>query len=139
MVDFAIAQSLLSVDAFQTGVFFGVPVVSGAFAGMCVNFALSRRYVFDRDDRHAMHQMRSFFFISVSTMMLRLIVGYALVGLFALPFFAFLSALPVEAPGSRLAQVGAMGLVTFYSFLAHKHISFAGGIRLWLSKRLSVR
>ena len=42
---------------------------------------------------------------------------------------------PVSLPVERLAHLGAVGMVTVYSFLAHRHISFAGGFR----KRLRAR
>lgn len=133
LVDLAIAQSLLFVAMFQTGLFFGVPVVAGAAGGMAVNFLLSRQYVFETDERHAFDQARSFFIISVTTMLFKVMVAYALVALFALPLFGMIHALPVEAADSRLAQVISMGIVAIYSFFAHKHISFAGGIRRWLT------
>ena len=77
--------------------------------------------------------MRSFFLVSLSTLMLRLIVAYSLVAILTLPVFAFLDMLPIEAAPMRFAHIGAMGLVTIYSFFAHKHISFSGGITRWMT------
>ena len=67
--------------------------------------------------------------MSLSTALLRILVAYLLVALFALPIASFVSALPISAPGDRIAHLGAVGIVTIYSFLAHRHISFAGGLR----------
>ena len=61
-----------------------------------------------------------------------------LVALFALPAFAVIALLPVAAPAERLAHLGAVGLVTIYSFLAHKHVTFAGGLLIRLNGRATV-
>ena len=73
-----------------------------------------------------------------STALLRIAVAYTLVALFGLPVFSFLLALPVSLPAERLAHIGAVGLVTVYSFLAHRHISFAGGFRNRLRARTTM-
>jgi putative flippase GtrA len=139
LADFALVQSLLLIDIFHNPASFGAVVVLGALLGMNVNFWVSRRFVFQPDQRQPRDQMRSFFVISLTTLLLRLFVAYALVMLFAMPVFAFLALLPIEAAPLRVAAVGAMGLVTVYSFFAHKHISFSGGISRWLSRLKAVR
>jgi putative flippase GtrA len=134
LADFVLVQSLLWIDVFHNTASFGAVVVLGALLGMNVNFWVSRTYVFAPDTRRTRDQMRTFFVISVTTLLLRLVVAYALVALFTLPAFGFLAFAPIEAAPMRLAHIGAMGLVTFYSFFAHKHISFSGGIVRWLSQ-----
>lgn len=136
LADFALVQSLLWIDIFHNPASFGAAVVLGAVLGMNVNFWVSRRFVFQPDHRRTRDQMRSFFIISLTTLLLRLVVAYAFVALFTLPIFAFLDRLPIEAAPLRLAAIGAMGLVTIYSFFAHKYISFAGGVTRWLSHTL---
>ena len=81
-------------------------------------------------------QMRSFFIVSLTTLVLRLVVAYGLVALFTLPLFCVLDLLPIEAAPLRLAAIGAMGIVTIYSFFAHKHVSFAGGVTNWFRAQL---
>jgi putative flippase GtrA len=137
LADFALVQSLLTLGMFREGLLFGVAIAGGALLGMSVNFLLSRRFAFDPDDRKTLAQARSFFVISLSTLVLRVITAYALLALFALPILGFVAMLPVDAPQERLAHIGAAGLVTIYSFFAHKHISFGGGVRSWISKRLA--
>ena len=137
-VDVAIVQTLLSFALLQHPAFFTLAIAMGAFAGMSVNFALSRRFVFKPDKRPAHRQFASFILVSVTTLALRLCVAYALMALFALPFMAWVGALPVDAPAERLAHLGAVGLVTVYSFLAHKHVSFAGGFLSRLGSRSTV-
>ena len=139
VVDFTLAQALLSVAQFQSGLFFGVPVVVGALAGMSTNFVLSRRYAFTPDNRATPDQMRTFFLVSVSTLLLRLAVAYVCLALFSSAIFGWLVTLPIEAAPSRFAQVFAMGLVAVYSYFAHKHISFGGGLRHWLKMNMGAR
>ena len=134
IADFVLVQSLLWIDTFRTPLSFGAAVILGALLGMNINFWFSRRFVFTPDQRRTSEQMRSFFLISLSTLALRLIVAYALFAILTLPMFASLEQLPIEAAPMRLAHVGAMGLVTVYSFFAHKHISFSGGITRWVTK-----
>ena len=131
VADFILVQSLLWIDTFRSPLSFGAAVALGALVGMNVNFWFSRRFVFTPDARRTRDQMRSFFIISLSTLALRLIVAYTLVAILTLPLFAFIDALPFDAAPMRLAHVGAMGLVTIYSYFAHKHISFSGGITRW--------
>lgn len=97
-----------------------------------MNFLLSRRYVFRPDRRKTVAQMRTFFIISLSTLVLRLVVAFSLVTLFYSLTTTFFEPAMTIAPAERLAQVSAMGIVAVYSFFAHKHISFSGGIRRWL-------
>ena len=137
-VDVVIVQSLLSLGVLHHSAFFALAIAMGAFAGMSVNFVLSRRFVFTPDERPAGRQFASFVLISLTTLALRLAVAYGLVALFALPFMAWINVLPVDAAPERLAHLGAVGLVTIYSFLAHKHVSFAGGIFNWLGSRTTV-
>lgn len=138
VVDVAVVQALLSLDLLHHPQFFALAIALGALSGMSVNFALSRRFVFTPDIRPAREQFLSFFFISLSTLALRLVVAYALVAIFALPVMGWIAMLPVAAPAERLAHLGAVGLVTIYSFLAHKHVSFGGGLFNWLGSRTTV-
>jgi putative flippase GtrA len=137
LADLAIAQSLLFVPVLGSGPGFAVPVVAGALTGMSVNFLLSRRFVFEIDARRARDQMRSFLVIAFTTLGLKLLVGYLLLTGFIVVLDRWFAALPDPAAPARVAQFGAMGIVAIYSFLAHKHISFDGGVRAWLRRRLA--
>ncbi len=136
-VDVALVQSLLTLDYIHHHGFFALAICAGAFAGMGTNFVLSRRFVFCRDSRSAVEQFGSFALISFSTLLLRVLAAYALLALFSVPPFTALH-LPIDAAPQRLAYLGAVGLVTIYSFLAHKHISFAGGLLRILENRMVV-
>jgi putative flippase GtrA len=137
--DVVLVQSLLSLDLLHQPIYFALAIATGAFAGMSVNFALSRRFVFAPDLRPARQQFGSFLLISLTTLLLRLVVAYALVAFFALPAMAWVGLLPIGAPAERLAHLGAVGIVTIYSFFAHKHVSFAGGILALFASKSAVR
>lgn len=127
-IDVALVQALLGLDAAHSPFFFAMAITMGAMAGIGINFALSRRFVFASDGRRISAQLLTFILVSLSTLALRLVVAGLLVALLGLPLFSWLAALPVTAPAERVAHLGAVGLVTFYSFFAHRHVSFAGGI-----------
>ena len=137
-VDVAIVQTMLSFDMARQPLFFALAIVLGGLAGMLVNFTLSRRFVFASDHRSARQQLATFALVSLTTIGLRLVVAHALVALFALPAFAVIALLPVPAAAERLAHLGAVGMVTIYSFLAHKHVTFAGGLLSRLTGRATL-
>ena len=138
-VDVALVQLLLALGFASSPPLYATAIALGAICGMSVNFLVSRRFVFASDQRAPHEQMASFFVISVTTLLLRLAVAFGLVALFALPLFAWIGVLPVDAPFERTAHLGAVGLVTLYSFFAHKHVSFAGGILALFSRKSVVR
>lgn len=137
-MDVAIVQTMLSFDGMRQPMFFALAIVLGGLAGLLVNFTLSRRFVFADDNRTARQQLLTFALVSLTTIGLRLVVAHGLVALFSMPAFAAISLLPVAAPAERLAHLGAVGLVTIYSFLAHKHVTFAGGFLSRLSSRTTL-
>lgn len=127
-VDVAVVQGLLFLDLLHHPLFFALALTLGGFAGVTVNFALSRRFVFTPDARPALQQFTTFAVVAFSGLGLRLAFAYALIALFALPAFAWLTAMPVPAAAERLAHLLAVALVTVYSYFAHKHVSFTGGL-----------
>jgi len=136
-VDVAIVQSLLFLD-LQLPLFLALAMTLGGMVGVTVNFVLSRRFVFAPDARPAHEQFITFAIVAFSGLALRLLLAYALVACFALPAFAWLTALPVPAVAERVAHLTSVVLVTVYSFIAHKHISFTGGFLKWLGSRATV-
>lgn len=136
-MDVALVQGLLTLDYVHHQGFLALAICAGACAGMGTNFLLSRRFVFSGDGRSAVEQFSSFALISFSTLLLRVLAAYALLGLLSRPLFTALY-FPIDAAPERLAYLGAVGLVTLYSFLAHKHISFAGGLLRILENRMVV-
>ena len=125
LVDFVLVQTLLVLPMLQTGPLFGLAIALGAIAGMSVNFILSRRFVFGREGQASAAERIRFVLISLTTLVLRIAVAYAAMSVLVLPVFGWVAGLPLDAPVTRLSHITAMGLVTIYSFFAHKHISFA--------------
>ncbi|WP_086469762.1 GtrA family protein [Devosia lucknowensis] len=137
-VDVALVQICLQLLSLHPSIALACAMCVGAAGGMSVNFFLSRRFVFASDGRRPHQQFLTFFAVSLSTAMLRLAIAYGLVSLLSLALFAPLLILPVSLPAERLAHLGAVGIVTIYSFLAHRHFSFAGGFRSRLLTRTTM-
>ena len=137
-VDVTVVQGLLFLDLLRQPLFLALAVTLGSVAGVIVNFLLSRRFVFKPDTRPAAQQFATFAIVALGGLGLRLVVTYALVGLFALPALAWIGTLPVPSAAERLAHLSAVALVTTYSFFAHKHISFSGGFLNRLGSRETV-
>ncbi|MGB3335941.1 MAG: GtrA family protein [Devosia sp.] len=137
-VDVALVQALLFLDFLHHPLFFALAITLGGLAGVSVNFALSRRFVFTPDTRPVLQQFLTFAIVAFSGLGLRLVLAYALIALFALPALAAIAALPVPAAAERLAHLISVALVTIYSYLAHKHISFTGGLLNRLGSRSAV-
>jgi putative flippase GtrA len=137
-VDVSVVQGLLFLDLLHQPLFLALAITLGSIAGMTVNFLLSRRFVFKPDTRPALQQFTTFAIVALGGLALRLAVAYALVGLFALPAMAWIGALPLPSAAERLAHLTAVALVTTYSFFAHKHISFSGGLLNRLGSRQTV-
>ena len=138
-VDIAVVQILLGSGFAGSATLYAAAIAFGALGGMTVNFLISRRFVFAIDDRATHEQLVSFAVISLSTLALRLLVAFLLVELFTLPLFSWSAQFPIEAAPQRAAHLGAVGLVVLYSFFAHKHVSFAGGVLAFLANKATVR
>ena len=121
-------QGLLFLDLLHHPLFFAFAITLGGLAGLVVNFQLSRRFVFTPDARPVLHQFVTFALVAFSGLGLRLALAYALIALFALPLFAWIAALPLPAAAERVAHLAAVALVAVYSFLAHRHVTFSGGL-----------
>lgn len=137
--DIALVQALLSFDLLHQAHLFPLVMLAGASLGLSINFALSRRFVFAAEAGPARAQFVRFLLVSLTTFGLRLGVAYALLALFALPFMSWIGLLPLHASSERLAHLGAVALVTLYSFVAHKHISFgSGGFPAFAKSKMAV-
>lgn len=139
IVDAALVQLLLSLTHNAAPGIYAVIIALGALLGISVNFTLSSRFAFTPDNRPTHRQFASFFAVSLTTLLLRLVVAFSLLALFSAPVFNWLDRIPVAALPERLAHLGAIGLVVFYSFFAHKHVSFGGGVLTFLAKKAAVR
>lgn len=111
-------------------------VVVGASAGLLVNFTLNYRFNFRFQGRSAMAQLRTFTAVSVIGILLTEAISSFLNNHFPIPLVRLG---PVSVSRAFAAHFTAVGLVTFYSFVAHRYLTFNVGLRgrgkQWLSKR----
>ncbi|WP_373049687.1 GtrA family protein [Thalassovita aquimarina] len=120
-VNLAAGYLFYGVLGFNGTLGYPVSVALAFVMGMGVSFILNRAYTYDPSGRHPKEELRDFFFVSVfglalTTMMARLFLSglkWLAVGQWGLPV-----ALEVAA------HVMAVGLTAFYSFFAHRHVSF---------------
>ncbi|MCS6761037.1 MAG: NAD(P)-binding protein [Candidatus Devosia symbiotica] len=78
-----------------------------------MNFLASRHVVFTSDGHAAHHQLASFVLVSLSTLLLRLMVAFALMSLFALPILDWIGQLPMATPRARIAHLSAVSLIIY--------------------------
>jgi putative flippase GtrA len=114
-----VSRSLLS----QLGVNFPVAVSLAYLIGMVFNFAFNRYFNFRSHRRTAVRELRTFTIVSIFGLVLTESLSVSL--LFILPP-GFLPSLPFSS--ETIAHVIAVGLVSIYSFAAHRYITFEGGI-----------
>jgi putative flippase GtrA len=115
-------------------------VAIGAASGLFVNFTLNYRYNFRYRGRSAVRQLTTFCIVAaigvVLTSMISALAQRALVTFaarhFTLPLLGNLSA-------EFASHVFAVGVVTFYSFAAHRAFSFNSGIRSRFRSALAKR
>jgi putative flippase GtrA len=105
-------------------------VFTGASSGLIVNFSLNYRFNFRFRGRSIGAQFRTFCIVSafgiiittIISILLRRIFIYASLGI-------ILSSRGIPITENFLANFCSVGLVTFYSFVAHKYLTFSIGVR----------
>jgi putative flippase GtrA len=103
-----------------------VAVVTGAAAGLCVNFTLNYKYNFRFGGRTFLAQFRTFFAVSLVGVGLTGALSSLLVNILPQHGVVFLNhAVSAEFAAHFLA----VGLVTFYSYAAHRYFTFNVGLR----------
>lgn len=129
-VNLAVGALLYGVPAIAAMCPYWLAVTLGASSGLLVNFYLNYHYNFRFRGRSALAQLRTFCVVAV--------VGIGLTALFSSALLALLHASGLSTLLARpglpvtedfLAHVGAVALVTFYSYAAHKCFTFNVGIR----------
>jgi putative flippase GtrA len=106
-----------------TGFGFYPAVTIAYFMGMFVNFILNKNYNFPKGSRHYIHEIRSFTVIALVGLFLTNIFS----GFFIYIFrnISFLNGRILET----FSHISAVGLVSIYSFFAHKYFTFCNGLR----------
>ena len=105
---------------------YSLAVATGAASGLLINFGLNYRFNFRFRGRSGFAQFRTFFAVSI--------VGIMLTSLLSLLILQILPARLVllqrhAVSGEFASHFLAVGLVTFYSFVAHRYFTFNVGFR----------
>jgi putative flippase GtrA len=126
LVGFAIVNAL----GFTSRVQYPIAVAIGYCAGMAINFLLNRRFTFEGSDRSKLQQARTFLVVALSGLLLTSTV--AAIVRAALSGLASGASLPLSA--ETIGQLVAIGVVSVYSFVGHRFLTFNRGIRFQLLK-----
>ena len=118
LVNFLVGNLLYGVMGLSGTPEYQFAVATAFVAGMGVSFVLNRRFTYPASGRPAQSELRDFFIVSVG--------GLALTTLLSSLFLGPLRAAGVGAllPPESAAHLCAIGLGAFYSFFAHKTVSF---------------
>lgn len=101
---------------FDDGGFYAISVATAFIAGMGVSYSLNRTFTYDPSGRAPEQELRDFLGVSLGGLLLTTLTAQSL--RMALPLAV------AGLPSETLAHILAVGLTAFYSFFAHKHISF---------------
>ncbi len=125
-----VVGSLIYGSALRNIVPYWCAVTVGSLSGILVNFFLNRTYNFPSSGRPLIAQFRTFFGVAMGGTVLTAILSEAGLGI--------LRALGIEAatlPGGATASAPfishflSVGLVAFYSYGAHRYLTFSVGLR----------
>jgi putative flippase GtrA len=135
-LNLGVGISLYASLGGKGGGLYAASVSTGYVAGMVLNFALNRAFTFTGDGRRSILQLRSFLLVSGFGLLLNTLVATTLRWIATDLLGAALHS------DARWIQIGAgahaasIGLVSIYSFVAHKYLTFSGGIRSGFSRAL---
>lgn len=107
-------------------------VLIAAFSGLLVNFICNYTWNFTRHMRTASQHFQTFFVIATIGSFLTALLSRVILAL--LEYFAFpaFSMYGFAITDRFVAHFLSVGLVVFYSYFAHKYISFSDGFKgLW--------
>ncbi len=129
-MNLAVGSGLYALSGRPPGATYAVCVTIGYVAGMGVNFSLNRLFTFERDRRGSLSQLRTFFVVALFGLVLNVVLASASKAGLEL-FFGTGPLVPAVrfSDPATLSQAAAIGVVSIYSFFAHKYLTFAGGIR----------
>ena len=121
LVNIAVGFLLYGMAGLDGPVLYPLSVAIAFLSGMGVSFVLNRRYTYPPSGRSPRAELPDFLAVSMGGLMLTTALSYLFLTYGAAAVVRLsLGLLPPESA----AHVAAVGLTAFYSFLAHKHISF---------------
>ena len=133
-VNLLVGWVLYTVPPFAHHLPYWLGVGVGAASGLLVNFGLNYAFNFGYFGRSALAQLRTFTVVAAIGVVLTALLAQAVVSIAALFGIEDEHTVGSHRIDVELAaHVIAVGLVTFYSFVAHSAFSFNVGIRRRLS------
>ncbi len=135
LVNLIVGRTLYATPSIAAVVPYWAAVVIGAASGMLVNFGLNYALNFRYQGRSAVAQLRTFIVVALGGIGLIALLAPALVRMAS--WAGLDSGLTLggwHASTQFLAHVGAIGLITFYSFAAHSAMSFNAGLRAFFMR-----
>lgn len=119
----------LLYDLALPGMSYSLSVFIAAFSGLLVNFFCNYYFNFTNHMRRPFSHFRSFFIVAVIGTFLTSFLSRLFLGLFTLCGLEGLQRFGPLMTNRFMAHFLAVGLVVFYSYFAHKYISFDIGFR----------
>ena len=141
-VNLGVGFYLYAVAGLSAGGLYIFSVAVGYLTGMLVNWSLNRVITFPRSGRRRLAELRTFFVVAMIGLVLTVVLAGVFRSTLAGPVAHLIASIgQVSAPSAEtVGQVMAIGLVAIYSFLSHKWLTFARGIRFQMevvSRRLA--
>lgn len=133
LVNLVCGYLLYSADLFP----YIVSVFIAASAGLLVNFALNYKLNFKYEGRKLSQQFGTFLVVaSIGTLLTAVVAHFSMQ---VLLFFEIEDIVMVGFAVSAqfVAHIFSVGVITIYSFVAHKYLSFNVGIRNQLRKTIA--
>ena len=136
IVNLLVGFSLYALLGLSAGSLYALSVAIGYLAGMAVNWSLNRVITFPDSGRRKLSELRTFVVVALIGLLLTVALAAGFRSTLA-PYIAELVARAGWLPAlsaETTAQVMAVAMVAVYSFLGHKWLTFARGIRFQASR-----
>ena len=114
---------VLVLARVKLGLYVWLSAALGYLCGMATNFLLNKYVNFASKDRSILRQARTFFIVASIGLALTSLLMELFVQKFHLPLL--------------VAKAISIGIVMFWSFWGHNTLTFQGGIRHFVSKKLN--
>jgi putative flippase GtrA len=136
IVNLFVGFSLYALIGLSARFLYSLSVAIGYLAGMAVNWSLNRAFTFPYSGRRRLAELRTFLVVALAGLLLTVPLAGALRYTLA-PHVAQIiarSGLVHAVSAETTAHFAAVGMVAVYSFLSHKWLTFAHGIRFQVSR-----
>ena len=126
LVNLACGKALYR-DGLHTLLPYWLAVIVAASAGLLVNFSLNYYFNFRYRGRSAVAQLRTFCVVAIVGILLTSLISVAIKAAFSGPTLTIVGLGTVST--AFASHFISVGLVTFYSYAAHRYFTFNVGVR----------